>query len=174
MEGDALLSGISVVGSGDRTVNLAARLLTTRWLVRLPIGFYRAGFGWLFGPRLMMLEHRGRVSGEWRAVVLEVVDREPSRRSFVVASGFGTGAQWYRNLVADPRCRISTGTIRQRDAVADLLSAEASREGLERYAQRNPHGWKVLHDAIVEVTGDKDPDVPLVRLTEVGMRKGRR
>ncbi|MGH7735078.1 MAG: nitroreductase family deazaflavin-dependent oxidoreductase, partial [Gemmatimonadales bacterium] len=34
----------------------AAGLLRVRWLVRAPIGLYRARLGFLFGSRLLMLE----------------------------------------------------------------------------------------------------------------------
>ena len=54
---------------------LGARALRTRWLVRAPINLYRVGLGFLFGTRLLMLEHVGRRTGARRYVVLEVVDR---------------------------------------------------------------------------------------------------
>jgi len=45
---------------------VGARLLRTRAFVRAPIGLFRAGLGWLFGSRILMLEHRGRRSGSRR------------------------------------------------------------------------------------------------------------
>jgi hypothetical protein len=50
-------------GVGTR---LRAKALHTRWVVRTPIGLYRAGLGFVFGSRLLMLEHRGRSSGARR------------------------------------------------------------------------------------------------------------
>jgi hypothetical protein len=41
----------------------AAGLLRTRWIVRAPVGLYRARLGFLLGPRMLMLEHTGRKSG---------------------------------------------------------------------------------------------------------------
>ena len=46
--------------------------LRTRWLVRMPVWLYRARLGFLFGNRLLMVEHIGRKSGRRRYVVLEV------------------------------------------------------------------------------------------------------
>jgi hypothetical protein len=57
----------------------AAGLLRVRWLVRAPIGLYRARVGFLFGSRLLMLEHLGRKSGARHYVVLEVVAHPRSR-----------------------------------------------------------------------------------------------
>lgn len=51
--------------SGSR---LGARLLRTRAFVRAPIPLYRAGLGFLLGPRLLMLEHIGRKPGARRGV----------------------------------------------------------------------------------------------------------
>jgi deazaflavin-dependent oxidoreductase (nitroreductase family) len=39
---------------------------------------------------------------------LEVVDH-PSPEVYVIASGFGRKAQWFRNIEADPRVRVYVG-----------------------------------------------------------------
>lgn len=90
-----------------------ARLLRTRWFVRAPIGVFRARLGFLFGGRILLLEHRGRKSGKARYVVLETVAR-PASDTVVVASGFGRSAQWFQNLTADPHCRVSIGRAIER------------------------------------------------------------
>src|SRR4051794_19376116 len=82
--------------STSTTSSIAARALRTRWLVRLPIWLYRARLGFLFGRRLLMLEHVGRTSGQPRYVVLEVVDHSPGE--YTVCAGFGERTQWLRNL----------------------------------------------------------------------------
>lgn len=97
---------MTITCHGSRRI--AAKLLRTRWLVRAPIWLYRARLGFVFGDRLLMLEHIGRISGQSRYVVLEVVDHPDD--AFIVAAGFGEGAQWLRNLEADPNAHISVGT----------------------------------------------------------------
>jgi len=52
-----------------------------------------------------MLEHVGRKSGCRRYVVLEVVDHA-APGSHVMISGFGTRAQWFRNIQANPQVRV--------------------------------------------------------------------
>ena len=42
------------------------RLLRSRRLVRLPIWIYKAGAGALFGSRILMMEHVGRVLAAYR------------------------------------------------------------------------------------------------------------
>jgi deazaflavin-dependent oxidoreductase (nitroreductase family) len=144
-------------------MDLGARFLTTRWAVRLPIPLFRAGFGFLFGGRLLLLEHRGRASGERRYVALEAVAREGDD-TVVVASGFGPRAQWYRNLAAEPRCGVSIGFLRRAPARAELLGREESAELLARYAQEHPAAWAALHRSIEDATGNAHPEIPMVRL----------
>ncbi|WP_353810393.1 nitroreductase family deazaflavin-dependent oxidoreductase [Agromyces sp. SYSU T00194] len=144
-------------------VSLAATLIRTRWLVRLPIPLYRAGLGVLLGRRLTMIEHVGRSSGEPRYVALEVVDR-PDDRTVFVAAGFGRGSQWYRNLRANPACHVSTGRIRRRPAHAVLLDDAGSAEVLARYADHYPKAWAALQRMIRDVTGEAEPEIPIVRL----------
>lgn len=144
-------------------MDLGAKILTTRWAVRLPIPMFTAGLGFLFFGRLLMLEHRGRVSGERRYVVVEAA-RHESRDRIVVASGFGPTAHWYRNLEAEPRCGVSVGWRRRVPARAELLDAVESRALLDRYARERPKTWAMLQRSIVDATGEADPEIPMVRL----------
>ncbi|WP_349901750.1 nitroreductase family deazaflavin-dependent oxidoreductase [Parafrigoribacterium humi] len=146
--------------------DLAARILTTRWAVRAPIGLFRAGLGFLFAGKLLLLEHVGRVSGEKRYVVLETVARE-SRDVVIIASGFGRKAQWFRNLVAHPDCRVSIGSRRAIPMRAAVLETGESATVLDRYSALHPKAWAELHAAIIAATGESDPEIPLVRLSVV-------
>jgi hypothetical protein len=66
----------------------------TRLVFRLPLYLYRWGRGWLFGHRLVVVNHIGRVTGKRRQVVLEVVDHDADDGSYVVASGWGPDADF--------------------------------------------------------------------------------
>jgi len=138
---------------------LVARLLQTPWLTRLPIPLYRAGLGGIFGERLVMVEHLGRVSQEPRYVVVELVERE--RNAVRVASGFGKRAQWYRNLRANGVAYVSTGRARRVPASVRMLDPDESRHVLERYAQRHPQAWKHL-SAAMEYAAGGEAHIPVV------------
>lgn len=129
--------------------------------MRSPIVLFRHGFGWLFGGRLLLLEHVGRASGQTRYVVLEVVDRDP--RSVVVASGFGPRSQWFQNLLVTPQCHVVIGRNRHR-AEAVVLDAEEHDRVLADYARRNPRAWAKLSATMAELAETDDPGIPLVRL----------
>ncbi|SDK49354.1 deazaflavin-dependent oxidoreductase, nitroreductase family [Nocardioides sp. YR527] len=143
--------------------SIASRLLRTRAVVRAPIWLYRHHAGWLFGSRMLMLEHIGRRSGAPRYVCLEVVER-PSADEIVVVSGFGTGAQWYQNLRADPACRVSIGTRNGVAARARFLTEEESAAALGRYQQAHPKAWQRLRGAIEAAVGHEVEGLPTVNL----------
>lgn len=67
----------------------------SRLLFRLPLHLYRAGLGPMFGHRLLVVNHIGRVTGKRRQVVLEVIVHDDDG-SYVVASGWGPSAAWYQ------------------------------------------------------------------------------
>lgn len=143
---------------------ILARLLATPWLMRLPIPLYRAGLGRLLGPRLVMIEHEGRKSGEPRYVVVEVVERDG--RALRVASGFGTRAQWYRNLRANGVAYLSTGGVRRERAAVTLLDDEDSRAVLERYDRAHPEASRRLKDAM-DIAQGQDARIPIVEFTPI-------
>lgn len=136
----------------SRLPEVGAWLLRRRLIVRAPIWLYRARLGGLLGSRLIMLEHRGRKTGARRFVVLEVVDH-PEPDCFAVVSGFGGRAQWFRNVMADPRVRIIRGSRRSVRATARLLDAEEARAALSRYAARHPRAWGRLRPVLERTAG---------------------
>ena len=151
----------------DAVAERAAALLRVRHLARAPIWLFRARLGLLFAGRLLMLEHVGRVSGRRRYVVLEVVAR-PTRRRYVVASGFGTRAQWYRNVLAHPHVRVVVGSRGPAPATATPLSDEQAADALSAYAADHPRTWRTLKP-VFENTLDAEIDergttLPLVAL----------
>ena len=132
--------------------------------MRAPIGLYRMGLGFVFGTRLMMLEHTGRNSGEARYVVLEVVTR-PRENEVVIASALGRRAQWFQNLVTDPNCHVSIGRRRRVPAVANVLDRDDAAAFLTDYQVKHPAVWKELKTIMTTLhEGDPDVELPLVRL----------
>lgn len=151
----------------DRSADVFARLLRTRWLVRAPIHLYRARLGFVFGSRLLLLEHRGRSSGLPRYVVLEVVGH-PTPTRYVVVAGFGDKAQWLQNVTADPHVRVQLGSHAPRPATASRLGPEEGAAVLAMYARDHPRAWEKLRpvlektlDAPIDESGTALPVVAL-------------
>jgi deazaflavin-dependent oxidoreductase (nitroreductase family) len=145
----------------------AAVLLRTRWLVRAPVWLYRARLGILLGPRFVMLEHTGRKSGARRYVVLEVAARR-APGTYVVVSGFGDRAQWFRNIRAEPRVRVYTLSRKPAAAIARVLPPAAAGAVLADYSARHPRAWAamepVLRDTLGGRGGDAGSRLPVVAL----------
>lgn len=108
-----------------------------RHLARLPIGLYRIGLGPLFGRRLLLLHHTGRVTGLDRRVVLEVVAHDRMAGAWTVASGFGPSAAWYQNLRVSPKTVIQVGNRHHAVTARFLTSAEGGAI-MARYATTRP------------------------------------
>jgi deazaflavin-dependent oxidoreductase (nitroreductase family) len=115
----------------------------SRLLFRIPIHLYRLGLGWLFGSRLLLLNHTGRVSGKPRQVVLEVVAHDPTDGSYVVASGWGPTAAWYRNILHAPNVAIQVGNRTTRVEAVPLTSDEGA-DIFADYASRHRTAAKHL------------------------------
>ncbi|HLH58801.1 MAG TPA: nitroreductase family deazaflavin-dependent oxidoreductase [Streptosporangiaceae bacterium] len=144
-----------------------ARLLRTRWVVRAPIWLYRARLGAVFGSRLLMLEHTGRKTGARRFAVLEIIG-QPSPGGYVVSSGFGARAQWFRNIRSDPRVRVYLGSSRPAPATAQLLTPGEAGAALTAYAARHPRTWARLKPVMEATLGtaisEQQTGLPLIRL----------
>jgi deazaflavin-dependent oxidoreductase (nitroreductase family) len=113
----------------------------TRFLFRMPICLYRLKLGWLFGSRLLLLNHIGRVSGKPRQTILEVAEHDGD--SYVVASGWGPSAAWYRNIlhIADVTIQVGTRTI---PVKAIPLDEDDGGDVFVRYASRHRSAAKYM------------------------------
>ncbi len=147
----------------------------TRFLFRIPIHLYRLRLGWLFGSRLLLLNHVGRVSGKPRQTVLEVAEHDGD--SYVVASGWGPTAAWYRNILHAPDVTIQVGT-RTIPVTAIPLDKEEGAQVFVRYGSRHRTAAKFVlprvlgfsvdgSDADFRAVGQQLPFVRFVPRAEV-------
>jgi deazaflavin-dependent oxidoreductase (nitroreductase family) len=107
-----------------------------RRLLRAPALLYRAGFGRLLGRRFMLITHLGRRTGREYRTVVEVVGFLAATHEYVAMAGFGTSADWLRNLAAGEGREVQVGRERFPPLVRRLADDEAARV-LERYEERN-------------------------------------
>jgi deazaflavin-dependent oxidoreductase (nitroreductase family) len=105
-------------GDGKDTPGPARR--TTTW-GRAPLPLYRVRLGWLFGHRRVLLEHRSRDTGRPERTVLAVARWDASERRLVL-TGTGPEPDWYRDVLATPRVRVTIGHERDVTACAVQLA----------------------------------------------------
>lgn len=144
---------------------------------RAPIWFYRLGLGGLLGERFVLLNHIGRKSGQPRQAVLEVVNHNKDTGAYVVASGFGEKADWYRNVMANPEVTIQVG--RKRIAAhAERLPLPQAAVIMLVYNRNHPAALRTLAGLLGYRTDGSESDVrffadiiPLIALTPVAKDK---
>ena len=110
--------------------NLPALLKDRRaWLSRLtfrvPLVLYRMGVGGFLGHQFLVLTHVGRRTGQVHETVLKVLQYDPKTHESIVASAWGTHADWYRNLQAHPPLAVRTAGAWYVPEARELSSEEA-------------------------------------------------
>ena len=133
-----------------------------RGALRAPNLVYRLGAGRLLGHRFLQLTHRGRRSGRLYETVLEVVRWSSAEREVVVMSGFGPGAQWYRNARAGGALQVRIGAERFAPTVRSLAEVEAA-EALAGYESRNRLAAPVVRAVLSQLAGFRYDGSPEAR-----------
>jgi deazaflavin-dependent oxidoreductase (nitroreductase family) len=111
--------------------------------LRLPIWLFRTHLGWLLGDRFLMLTHIGRKSGLPRKVVVEVLRHDRANEIYYVTSGWGSQADWYRNLQKTPDVNITVGG-RTLPVHAEFLFLEGGEREMTEYARQHPTAFREL------------------------------
>lgn len=138
-------------------------------LLHAPVWLFRARLGFLFGKRIVMLEHRGRRSGLVRYTPLEVVKRDGDR--YTLCSGTGPNADWYRNLKVNPPEALWVGS-RRYAATARFLDPSEGATIFAGYEQAHPKAavrlqdlMGVSHDGTHEGRTAMIAKIPMMELT---------
>ncbi|MGD8458407.1 MAG: nitroreductase family deazaflavin-dependent oxidoreductase [Anaerolineales bacterium] len=131
---------------------------------RLPVWFYRLGLGFLMGKRFIYFEHTGRKSGLLRRTVVEIVRYDKEGEYYVIVSGYGEKADWYKNLMKTPEIKAQVGGRHFDGAAARLPENEALGE-FQDYARRYPNALKYLGRLMgLQIEGTEED---LVQLSQV-------
>src|SRR5579864_2518256 len=85
------------------------RGILARLIFRLPLIVYRLGLGWMLGHQFLVLTHVGRRSGRVHQTVLKVLHYDRLTHECVVASAWGRGTDWYRNIEVRSALAVQTG-----------------------------------------------------------------
>lgn len=136
-----------------------------------PTWLYRAHLGFLMGNRFVMIEHRGRRSGTQYRTVLEVAGGYPEKDEWIVTSGTGPKADWYRNLKAGNLDAAWIGSKRNEATVRFLEPDEAATVFLEyetahpKTATRLMASMGVSHDGTQDSRRAMMRSIPMVSFT---------
>lgn len=106
-------------------------------LLGAPAWLFRWHLGFVFGNRFVMIEHRGRKSQKLYRTTLEVAGRNQDEGEWIVTSGTGPKADWYRNIEAGGLDAVWIGS--SRDA-ADVRFLEPEEAGAVFAQYEQDHG----------------------------------
>jgi deazaflavin-dependent oxidoreductase (nitroreductase family) len=106
-----------------------------RIIKRPPQVLYAIGLGPLYGRLVLLLTTTGRKTGLPRVTPLQYEEIEGD---IYVASALGDQADWYRNIVADPRVRVRVGRRRFAGIAEPITDVERVADFLEYRLRRHP------------------------------------
>jgi deazaflavin-dependent oxidoreductase (nitroreductase family) len=138
-------------------------------ILRSPVWLFRLRLGFLLGRRIVMLEHIGRRTGKLRQTPLEVVLCDGD--SYILCSGTGPNADWYRNIRATPAQGLWVGSRRYEVDQRFLADSEAATT-FARYETDHPKAASRL-GALMGVSHDgthEDRMTMVARIPMVEMR----
>lgn len=158
---------------GRTSAHRPSRIL--KFLFDLPSGLYRWGLGWMLGKRVLAVTHRGRKSGKEHRTILEVAVFNKDIKESIVASAYGSHADWYRNIRSEPALRVQTGRL---DYVPEqrFLDQEEAIEAAARFCREHPWEAKLVNrvlpsiGAAIPPGSDLPPEKLLATLPMVAFR----
>jgi deazaflavin-dependent oxidoreductase (nitroreductase family) len=107
-----------------------------RWLLHMPVTFYRLGLGAVLDSiHLMVLTTWGRSSKLPRHSALEY--RAHGSKVYIVAA-WGKRSQWYRNLKAQPVVRVSRGWHSYSAEAVDVTDPHEALRALHLFRNTSP------------------------------------
>ncbi len=112
-------------------------------VLRAPAYLYRWRLGFLLGSRFTMITHVGRSSGRTFQTVVEVLERDETTGEYIVCSGTGPKADWYRNISKTPATALQVGN-RTWTPTQRLLPTDEAAERFARYEAKHPSTAKRL------------------------------
>jgi deazaflavin-dependent oxidoreductase (nitroreductase family) len=109
--------------------------------MKTPILIYRLGLGVLIGDYILILMTTGRKSGRPRLTAIE--HRRIGGVHYIV-SAWGSKADWYRNILKNPRVHVWAGR-REFDGVVEMLNLDEKRRALqERWGENDRQAIRSL------------------------------
>jgi deazaflavin-dependent oxidoreductase (nitroreductase family) len=119
-----------------------------KWLYKTPILLYRLGLGFLVGRLFMILTTIGRKSGRPRRTAIEFHQYKGRRYVF---SAWGTKADWYRNIEANPWTTIQTWRGAE-SVIAHRITSDTELAEAFAFAMSNPSMRMVMKSAGFNLT----------------------
>ena len=111
-----------------------------KFFFKIPVWIHKMGFGgWerLVGAQWMLITTVGRKSGKPRDTMVDVMDYDKANDTYFVEVAYGSRADWYRNIQANPLFKARVGRRQFQARAATLANADAG-EMMVQFFRRKP------------------------------------
>ena len=111
-----------------------------KFFMKVPIYLHKIGLGgWehLIGAEWMLITTVGRKSGKPRETMVDVMDYDKASGTYYIEAAYGSRADWFRNIQANPRFQAQVGR-RKFFATAAPLDPQGAGELLVRFYRAKP------------------------------------
>ncbi len=111
--------------------------------VRIPSWFFRWRVGFLFGRRIIGIEHEGRTSGKTYVTAVEALYRDKETNEYFVVPARGRRSDWFKNIDKYPAAAIYVGSRRRR--VRQRIVPVAEAVGImKEYEREHPRAARAM------------------------------
>jgi deazaflavin-dependent oxidoreductase (nitroreductase family) len=111
-----------------------------KFFFKVPVWVHQMGLGgWerLIGAEWMLITTVGRKSGKPRDTMVDVMDYDKASDTYYVEVAYGSRADWYRNIQANPLFEARVGRRKFQAHAATLANADAG-EMMVQFFRRKP------------------------------------
>jgi len=111
-----------------------------KFFFKFPVWLHKMGFGgWerMIGAQWMLLTTVGRKSGKPREAMVDVMDYNKAADTYYIEAAYGSRADWYRNIQANPHFEAQVGR-RKFHATAETLTNENAGEMIVNFYRKKP------------------------------------
>ena len=118
-------------------------------VLRVPVVLQRRGLGWIFGQRILIIEHRGRRTGKQYRTPVEVVAHDGAVASWTVVAAWGGRPEWFANIQANAASAVFVAGHRYDAPAQHLVDHDTNAEGRRlpgRFRTREPAPDDVNHE----------------------------
>ena len=121
-------------------------------IFKWPVHLWRLGLAPVIGHHMLLITHTGRKSGLPRRTMTELYKLEGN---IYAPCAFGERAQWYKNIVADPRVTVQTAHGTQSSLASRVTNGNEILKLLESVGTRS----KMILDSYLDLLDIKpDPE----------------
>jgi len=118
-----------------------------KFFLKFPVYLHKIGLGgWerLIGAEWMLITTVGRKSGKLRDTMVDVMDYNKATDTYYIEAAYGSRADWFRNIQANPRFEAKVGRRKFHATASPLESTDAGELMVQFYRAKPAYTRSVM------------------------------